>query len=90
MPLSDKKKCQSLINEMGHKAEILQAGVARMKVLRQAYLDQEVDPTGTPLEDNVTAASDWIDALDALANGAVANGFIAAIVPTHTGNALED
>lgn len=89
MPLSDKKKCQSFLNNMGHQAELLQAGVARMKVLRQAYIDQNVDPTGTPLEGNAPAASNWINDLDTLANGAVANGFIAAIVPTHQGNALE-
>ena len=87
--MDDKKKCQSLINEVGQKAEQLQGFVSRLKELRTAYQSQGVDPTGTPLENNVAAVKQWIDDLDTLANSAVANGFIAAVVPTHRGKALE-
>jgi len=40
--------------------------VAQMKVYRTVYQNQSVDPTGPPLEGNVTQASDWIDDLDAV------------------------
>ena len=89
MSVSSKKKCQSFINAMGEAAQDLQAAVLTMKDLRSKYIAQGVDPTGTPLENNVTAASDWIDDLETLANSPVANGFIAAIVPSHRGRALE-
>jgi hypothetical protein len=88
MPVSDKKKCQSLINEIGLKVQQLQVFVARLKVLRTAYQDQSVDPTGTPLEGNVTAVSTWIDDLETLATSAIATGMVAAIVPSHRGTAL--
>ena len=88
MPINDKKKCQTLINEVGLKVQQLQAFATRLGVLRQAYLDQSVDPTGTPLEGHVPEVSAWIDALHAVASDPVANGFVANIVSTHRGTAL--
>lgn len=85
--VNDKKKCQILINEIGLNVQELQVFAARLKVLRTAYQDQTVDPTGTPLDGTVPAVSTWIDDLDTLASSAVAVGFIANIRPGG-GNAL--
>ena len=88
MPIADKKKAQDLINEVGHKAQDMQACAARLGVVRQACLDQNVDTTGTPLEGNEAEVGTWITDLAALSVRAVAVGCINNIVESHTGNAL--
>ena len=90
MAISDTKKCQTLINVIGQRCIELQAIALDLKAYRTAYIAQSVDPTGTPLEGNVTAASNWIDDVDTAANAAVADGFIANIVPSHGNKALGD
>ena len=89
MAISDKKKCQTLINKMAEVVEQLQAGADSLKILRTAYQDQNVDPTGTPLAGNVAEVSTWIDQVDVIANGAIATGMMVAKVPTHRNKALE-
>ena len=90
MPISDKKKCQSLINRVAAEVTTLKASAASLEGLRTKYQDQAVDPTGTPLDGYVPQISTWIDAVRAVADDAVANGFLAHVVPTHRGAALED
>ena len=90
MPISDKKKCQTLINLVGQKCQTLQAIADELKAYRAAYIAQSVDPTGTPLDGKVSAVSTWIDNVDTAANAAVADGFIANIVPSHRNKALGD
>ena|GEM_PF-6904432 len=89
MPVSDKKKCQTLINLCAAAAEQIQASATQLVAYRAAYLNQEVDPTGTPLDGKVAAVSSWIDDVIAVAGATVANQMIAAKVPTHKNNALE-
>ena len=89
MAVSDTKKCQTLINIMGQQALAVRAAVATMKACRTAYLAAGVDPTGTPLEGNVTLVSNAINSLDAEIEAAVWDGMIAAIVPSHRNMALE-
>jgi len=86
--VADSKKCQTLINIVGESVTELKRLATRLKACRTAYQTQGVDPTGTPLDGNIPAISNWIDNVDAVANSAVANGFVDAIVPTHKNNAL--
>ena len=90
MPISDKKKCQTLINGCADAAIEAQAAVAKLKATRTLYQAVSPDTTGTPLDGNVVAVSNWIDALDTLASGAVPTAMIAARVPSHRGKALEE
>jgi len=89
MPISDKKKCQTLAGLCAAEAERLKESAARLESYRTAYQNQAVDPSGTPLEGNVTAISNWINNIRAVADAAVADAMIAAKVPTHRNRALE-
>lgn len=89
MPISDKKKCQTLINLAAEAAEHVQVVAARLKTVRSAYQAQAVDPTGTPLDGHLAAVSTWIDNIDSVANSGVVTEMIAAKVPTHRNKALE-
>lgn len=89
MPLADTKKCQTLINLCANAAVQLRAVAEQLETYRAAYQAAGVDPTGTALEGNVTRVATWIDEVSAVANDAVANGLIAARVPSHRNKALE-
>lgn len=89
MPISDKKKCSTLINLCAASAEQIKAAATQLETYRAAYQTQSVDPAGTPLEGNVSAVSNWIDNVRAVADAAVADQMIVAAVPTHRNNALE-
>ena len=89
MPISDKKKCQTLINRCASAVDQLQAMASQLEALRSAYQAQSVDPTGTPLDGHIVVVSEWIDDVRAVADNAVANGLQAHRVPTHRNNALE-
>ena len=88
MALANTKQAQTLINAAAAEAERIQAASARLQAIRTLYTAANVDPTGTPLEGNVTAVSNWIDNVATVANSAVANSMIAAKVPSHRGEAL--
>ena len=90
MPISDKKKCQSLINAVADVVDTLKAVADRLEALRTAYQTQNVDPTGTPLEGHIGQVSTWIDEVRAVADDVIANGFLEHRVPTHTGDALDE
>lgn len=49
MPVSDVKKCQTLINVTAQQVQVLKAISNRLNALRDAFVAQSVDPTGTPL-----------------------------------------
>jgi len=89
MPISDNKKAYALINAMAQEAARIKLAATRLKAIRTLYQDQSVDPTGTPLDGNVTAVSGWIDDVDDVATATVANAMIAAEVPSHGTHALE-
>ncbi len=88
MPIADTKKCQTLINLCAADCQRLQEIHTRLVAYRAVYQAQGVDPTGTPLEGHVGQVSAWIDEIGAVANNAVANGLIAAAVPSHRNEAL--
>lgn len=90
MPIAASKKCQSFINVIADEVETLQAIAARLEACRTAFQSQGVDAAGTPLDGHLPSVSTWIDAVAASANSAVATGFIAHRIPTHTARALED
>lgn len=89
MPISDKKKCQTLINLCAEAAEQLKVVAINLEAYRSAFQAQGVNPMGTPLEGNVTNVSNWIDTVRDAADAAVAEAMIAAKVPTHKNKALE-
>jgi len=88
MPISDKKKCTTLIGIACDAVRKLQAAATRLESCRTAYQTQSVDPTGTPLDGNVAAVSTWIDSVRSVADAAVPNGLLAHEVPTHRNDAL--
>jgi hypothetical protein len=101
VPISDRKKCQTLLNLAANAVDGdcpgdwttphgLKGIASRLEACRQAFLDQNVDPTGTPLEGNVQQISAWIDAVRAVADDPVANGLLAHRVCTHRAKALGD
>lgn len=87
---ADTKKCQTLINVTAQKVTELKAIATKLKALRTAFTSQAVDPAGTPLDGHITQISAWIDAVDGVANNAIANGFLAQVEPTHRNKALGD
>lgn len=89
MAISDKKKCQTLINLCAAAAQTVKAAATELETYRAAYQAQAVDPTGTPLNGNVTAVSNWINNVRAVADAVVADQMIAAVVSTHRNQALE-
>ena len=90
MAVSDKKKCQTLINVCALRVQELQEIATKLEAYQAAYVAQGVDPTGTALEGHVAQVSAWIDDVRGVADNAIANGFIANYVPTHRNKALGD
>lgn len=88
MALADTKKAQTLINRAAAAAEAIQAASADLEAVRTLYNAANVNPTGTPLQGNVAAVSNWIDSVVTVASSAVADAMIAAKVPSHRGEAL--
>ena len=88
MAISNKKKCQTLINIVVEQVELLKTASAKLQACRQAYIDQSVSPVSTPLDGHVAEISDWIDDVESVADNIIANGFLAYIVPTHSNSAL--
>ena len=89
MPISDKKKVQTMINIVAQQASIVREAVQVMKDVRTTFQSVNPDVTGTPLEGTTTAVSNAINALDTEIGGAVWDGLIAAEVPTHRNKALD-
>jgi len=89
MPISDRKKCQTLLNLCALAAQDLESIAAQLETYRSLYQAAGIDPTGTPLDGNVTAVSNWINSIRACADDPVTAGLINAYVPTHQNNALD-
>ena len=88
MPVADTKKVQTMVNIVGLKAEQIRLAVTQMKAVRTAFNAANPDVSGTPLEGNLAAISNAIDALDSEIYGVVWDGLIDAIVDSHRGEAL--
>ena len=77
MPIADRKKVYHLIDAVAEEVEKLQVASARLQVLRSAFQAQNPSTENTPLDGHVLAVSAWVDAVEAVATNAVANGFLA-------------
>ena len=88
MPIADRKKVQTTINRTGWQIEKARVGVAEIKDYRDRLIADGASIVGSPLEGNVAAFNTWIADLDSHLNNAIANAIIAAIVPSHRGEAL--
>ncbi len=83
------KQVQTLVNRAGKKAASIRADIADLKALRAKFMAANPPVTGTPLAGGVAAAlSSGIDTLDTEISKAVWTGLIAAIVPSHSEDAL--
>ncbi len=88
MPISDSKKVATAINRLG--ASILKAREARdeMNALMVLFTAANPDVTGTPLQGNKAAVASAVTSFDAEVSKAIWDAVIAAIVPSHRGEAL--
>lgn len=82
------KKVADLVNAAALAAQAIRAQVAVLKALRTTFNTVNPSVTGTPLQGNLTALSNSIDALDAESAKAVWTTMINAYVPSHQGNSL--
>lgn len=89
MAISDKKKTQSVINAVGREVQVMRDGLGRIEIIKAQFVDQAVDPAGTPLAGNVALLNTALSNLDTALTAAAFDGLIAAIVPTHRGIALD-
>ena len=89
MPISDKKKAQSLINHVGWEIIKMREGLIRINEYKTKYQDQNVDPTGTPLDGHEATLVAALVSLNVELQGPVFDALVAAIVPTHRGMALD-
>ena len=88
MPISDSKKVASAINHMGFAAIKVRAAVASMKAIIVKLQAANPDVTNTPLEGKKAAVLAAVTSLGAEANSVVWDAIIAAISPSHRGEAL--
>ena len=86
--VADTKKVQTLVNKFAEEAVVIQGASARIEALRTLYQAENPSVTGTPLDGNVTAVNTWINDLTILSNEAIVATMIAAVVPSHRGEAL--
>lgn len=84
----DTKKVQTIINRVAGNIQNMRNDMADIKSIRDLYVAAEVDPTGTSLAGNVTTLNTAINALDAELSKVIYDQLIAAVVPTHRGDAL--
>ncbi len=88
MAVADSKKVQTVINRTGLVIEQARVGVAEIKDYRDRLVADGASVVGSPLEGNVAAFNTWIADLDTHLNNAIADAIVAAIVPSHRGEAL--
>jgi len=88
--VADTKKCQTLINLCAEAASTLQNIASQLETYRDIYVALGIDPTGTPLAGNEALVSAWIEKVKAAAADPVTAGLIAAYVPSHRNEALEE
>lgn len=86
--VSDSKKIQTIINRVAANIQNMRNDMDDIKTIRDLYVAANVDPAGTPLEGNVSTLNAAINALDTQLQGTVFNALIAAVVPSHRGQAL--
>ena len=88
MAISDSKKVASAINHMGFAAIEVREAVDKMKAIIVKFQAANPDVTNTPLEGKKAAVLAAVTSLGAEADKAVWDAVIAAISPSHRGEAL--
>ncbi len=88
MPISDSKKVASAINHVGQAALDIRAAVAKMNAIIVKFQAANPSVTGTPLEGNKAAMLTAITNLATEINKPVWDALVAAIEPSHRGEAL--
>jgi len=88
MPISDKKKAQSLINHVGQRVQGMRDEMTAIVAVRDQYVAASVSPAGTPLDGNADALASALITLNTALQSATFDALIAAVVPTHQGKAL--
>lgn len=92
MAISDKKKVQTMLNITGQQALIIRNAINTIKNIRTTFNIHNPSVSGTPLDGQVSNLNTRVNAVDDEMNngasGAVWQGLINSIVPTHNNNAL--
>lgn len=88
MPISDSKKVASAINHVGQAALDVRAAVDKMNAIVVKFQAANPDVTNTPLVGNKAAMLAAITNLETEINKAIWDALIAAIEPSHRGEAL--
>ncbi len=88
MPISDKKKVQTLINRVGNDLADMRARMASINATKALYTAASPDITGTPLEGNLAAVNNALTSLETSLNLAAFTAMINAVVPSHREEAL--
>lgn len=88
MPISDKKKVQTTINRLASAIEGVREAVDEMEAVRVLFVAHDPEVTGTALEGNKAAVATRIAALKAESDLAFWDALLAAVVPTHRGEAM--
>ncbi len=89
MPIADTKKVQTMINIVGQEMVAVRESMSRMEAVRTRYNAHSPSTVGTPLDGNLTAVNNAMDALKAEVDKAVWTQMIAAIVSSHKNKALD-
>ena len=88
MPIADRKKVRSAITRIGWAIIKARAAVDDMETVQVLYVAANPDPVGTALEGNEAAVATRIAALRAEVDRPFWDILIAAIDPSHRGEAL--
>ena len=89
MALSDKKKVQTMVNVAGQQIEIIRAAVATFGTVRDAFIAENPDVAGTPLEGKKANLNTRFNTLKAESDQQIWTDLIADIVPSHRNVALD-
>lgn len=88
MAVSASKKVTTMINRIGYSIIAMREHRDNILAVRAAFQASNPNVAGTPLEGNVTALNNLINALDAELNKPGWDVVVNNIVPSHEGKAL--
>lgn len=86
--VADTKKVQTMINRTALAMQKVREGVSEMEEVKALFQTANPDVTGTPLDGNITAVNTALTSLKAESDKDIWSTMIAAIVPSHRGEAL--
>ena len=88
MAIADKKKVQTAINRVGEAVLAMRAADADISEVITLFVAADPDVRGTVLDGKVATLNAAIASLRVELNSAVFDALIAAMVPSHRGEAL--